>query len=65
MVAHVKADEASIGVLSTGERLTVALIFDKPELWTRYRYTALEAVDRIGLEWTRAAFQVQRDLDCR
>ena len=52
-------DENSIGVLSTGERIAVALILDRADLLPR-DYTMLDAVDRLGAEWTEAALRVQR-----
>jgi hypothetical protein len=55
----VAADEASIGVLSTGERIAVALVLDRRDLLTWG--TMLESVDRLGIEWTQAALRVQRD----
>jgi hypothetical protein len=55
----VAADEASIGVLSTGERIAVAFVLDRRDLLTWG--TMLESVDRLGLEWTQAALRVQRD----
>ena len=56
----VMADERRIGVLSTGERIAVALILDRPDLFPHGGYTVLEAVDRLGRDWTQAAFRVQR-----
>ena len=57
-------DENSIGVLSTGERIAVALILDRADLLPR-DYTMLDAVDRLGAEWTEAALRVQRSgLQC-
>jgi hypothetical protein len=56
----VLAEERQIGVLSTGERIAVALILDRPNLFPNGGYTVLEAVDRLGREWTEAAFRVQR-----
>ena len=43
-VEMVKADEAQIGVLSTGERIAVALVLDKPALFPKGDYTILQAV---------------------
>jgi hypothetical protein len=59
-VRMVAADESLFGVLSTGERIAVALVLDRPDL-VRWWGTMLEAVDRLGAEWTRAALRVQRD----
>ena len=70
MVEAVKNDEKHIGVLSTGERLAVALILDRHDFLSRKiegraaeRYTMLEAVDRLGPEWLDAAHLVQRAMD--
>ena len=62
MVDAVAADEKHFGVLSTGEKLAVALVLDRVELLrgAKFNYTMLEAVDRLGDEWTAAAFAVQR-----
>ena len=72
MVAAVQADEAHIGVLSTGEAIAVALVLDRQDLFPHARmvngeqvpgYTMLEAVDRLGDEWLRAAIAVQKAMD--
>jgi hypothetical protein len=60
LVAHVEADEGIIGVLPTGEQLAVALVLDRKDLLDRWGYSMLEAVARLGPEWTRAALAVQR-----
>jgi hypothetical protein len=60
MVEAVHADERRIGVLSTGEQLAVALVLDRPDLFPHGGYTMLEAVERLGAEWFRAALAVQR-----
>jgi hypothetical protein len=54
----VEKDEARIGVFSTGERIAVALVLNRVDLLEGY--TVLEAVERLGPEWTRAALAVQR-----
>jgi hypothetical protein len=59
MVA-VEEDEREIGVYSTGEQIAVALVLDRSELFPQGGYAILEAVERLGTEWTRAALQVQR-----
>jgi hypothetical protein len=61
LVQRVQDDERSIGVLSTGETLAVALVLDRADLMRGY--TMLEAVNRLGDEWFRAAIAVQRTLD--
>lgn len=60
-VRMVAADESSFGVLSTGERIAVALVLDRPDLVKEAWGTILEAVDRLGDNWLRAAHRVQRD----
>lgn len=59
-VRMVEADEASFGVLSTGEKIAVALVLNRPDLVRAYG-TMLEAVNRLGLRWFEAALRVQRD----
>jgi len=61
LVQNVQKDEASIGVLSTGERLAVALVLDRKDLLDEFGYTMLGAADRVGQDWLKAALKVQRD----
>jgi hypothetical protein len=63
LVDRVEKDEAHIGVLSTGERIAVALVLDRPDLVKEVWGTMLEAVERLGPEWCAAALQAQRDRD--
>jgi hypothetical protein len=58
-VRMVVADESLFGVLSTGERIAVALVLDRPDL-LEFWGTMLDAVDRLGPDWTQAALRVQR-----
>ena len=58
-VRMVAADESLFGVLSTGERIAVALVLDRQDL-VKVWGTMLEAVDRLGPDWTQAALRVQR-----
>jgi hypothetical protein len=62
MVERVEADERRIGVLSTGEALAVALVLDRKDMLEVRNggYTMLEAVERLGADWFRAALIVQR-----
>jgi ribonucleotide reductase beta subunit family protein with ferritin-like domain len=60
-VQMVLADADSFGVLSTGERIAVALVLDRYDLLDYAWGTMLEAVNRLGLEWTQAAQRVQRN----
>jgi hypothetical protein len=57
LVAH---DESSFGTLSTGERIAVALVLDRFDLLQDAWGTMLEAVHRLGPEWTEAALRIQR-----
>lgn len=59
-VGAVEQDESAIGVYSTGEKLAVALVLDRKDWLDAWRYTMLEAVERLGTEWFRAALAVQR-----
>lgn len=53
----VKARDAARGgyeawrVQSTGERLAVAVVLNRPEWIAEMGYTLAEAIDRIGIEW--------------
>jgi hypothetical protein len=58
-VQVVATDEAFFGVLSTGEKIAVALVLDRFDLLACWG-SMLEAVDRLGPEWTHAALRVQR-----
>lgn len=59
-VRMVVADESSFGVLSTGEKIAVAFVLNRPDLW-KFWGSMLDAVDRLGETWLRAAHRVQRD----
>lgn len=62
MVDRVEDNPESIGVLSTGEALAVALVLDRKDMLDIRNggYTMLEAVERLGEDWFRAALIVQR-----
>lgn len=60
-VRMVLADERRFGVLSTGERIAVALVLDRHDLIQRAWGTIAEAFYRIGPVWAAAALRVQRD----
>ena len=45
-------DDASYGVLSTGERLYVVLAYNRFDLLNAEKYTFAEAIARLGPEWT-------------
>lgn len=59
-VRSVVADETHFGVLSTGERIAVALVLDRYALLERAWGSMLKSIDRLGPEWTQAALRVQR-----
>ena len=63
MVALVEKDAKRIGVFSTGEQIAIALVLDRAELFPHGGYTMLEAVERLGSDWIRAALRVQRRSD--
>lgn len=60
-VRMVIADERSLGVLSSGEKIAVALALDRKDMLDGCWGTMLEAVDRLGHDWTAAALEVQRE----
>jgi hypothetical protein len=60
-VQMVVAKNSSFGLLSTGERIAVALVLDRQDLLTYAWGTMLEAVNRLGPEWTQAALRIQRN----
>jgi hypothetical protein len=55
----VLANAANFGVLSTGERIAVAMVLNRFDLVSEYG-SILEAIDRLNQEWTQAALRVQR-----
>jgi len=59
-VKMVAADETTFGVLSTGERIAVALVLERYDLLQRAWGHVLESVHRLGPLWTEAALRVQR-----
>lgn len=60
-VRMIVADEALFGVLSSGERIAVALVLDRYDLLRRAWGTIAESIHRLGPEWTEAALRVQRN----
>ena len=60
-VRMVVADEDNFGVLSSGERIAVAFVLDRPDLVQEAWGSLLEGIHRLGAEWTLAALHVQRD----
>ena len=60
-VQSVVMDEHNFGVLSSGEKLAVALVLNRYDLLERAWGTMLAALDRLrSPEWTKAALRVQR-----
>lgn len=61
------ASKQGYGVLSTGEKLAVALVLNRPDWLAEMDYTLAEAIDRVGGEWLAAipaaarAFERQRN----
>jgi hypothetical protein len=49
-------------VMSTGEKVAVALVLNRPEWLTEYGYTIAEAIDRTGPAWVSLIPKVARDL---
>ena len=58
MVSDVIQNEGTFGLLSTGEQLAVAFILDRHDLLGSY--TMLQAIDRIGPDWLKAAMTAER-----
>jgi len=58
-VKMVAADETTFGVLSTAERIAVALVLERYDLLQRAWGRMLESVHRLGPLWTEAALRVQ------
>lgn len=52
-----KARDATVGgreawaVMSTGEKVAVALVLNRPDWLNEMRYTLAEAIERTGPEW--------------
>lgn len=59
-VLMVVADGTTFGVLSTGEKIAVAMVLNRKDLLDRIWGTILESVHRLGRQWTEAALYVQR-----
>jgi hypothetical protein len=66
MAAHAARDEVSdettLGMLSAGERLAVALVLDRHDWLRAESTTMLQAMKRLGPEWLEAAVTVQNML---
>jgi hypothetical protein len=51
-IAVASGDSSGFGVLSTGEKVYVALAANDAALLTELDYTIAEAIARLGTEWT-------------
>jgi hypothetical protein len=60
MTRNVAADPDRIGVLSFSEQIAVALVLDRVDLLRTSSGTILQAVARLGAEWTLAAYYAQQ-----
>jgi hypothetical protein len=60
-VRMVLSDERLFGVLSTGERIAVAVVLNRYDLLEKAWGTIAESIHRLGMEWTLAALRVQRN----
>jgi hypothetical protein len=59
-VQSVVVDEDNFGMLSSGEKIAVALVLNRYDLLEQAWGTMLASVDRLGPEWAVAALRVQR-----
>lgn len=58
------AKNGGFGVLSTGEKLAVALVLNRADWLASVKYTMAEAIDRVGAQWLAlipAAERILRD----
>lgn len=56
------ARRGGFGVLSTGEKLAVALVLNRPDWLASMDYTLAEAIDRVGAQWLALIPQAARVL---
>lgn len=54
-------DKSNFNRMSTGERIAVALVLDRPDLMAQAWGTVAESIYRLGQEWTDASLHVQRE----
>ena len=57
------AKNGGFGVLSTGEKLAVALVLNRPEWLADMHYTLAEAIERVGPEWLALIPEAARALE--
>ena len=60
-VVSVQSNEARRGVMSTGERLTVALILNRSDWLAEEQYTIADAVARVGERWMEFVHPLSRE----
>ena len=60
LVDRVERNERSIGVLSTGERIAVALVLNRTDLLPDTYPHVLHAVDRLDDYWLEAAIEIAK-----
>ena len=64
-----KSRDAKLGghaawtVQSTGEKVAVALVLNRPDWLFECKYSLAEAIDRAGPEWVRIIPKVARQLE--
>ncbi len=57
VVSMIEADEGNIGMLSTGEAIAAALLFNRMD-WLPPGYEhPLDAIDRLGSKWMRMVME--------
>ncbi len=62
LVTAVFKDPDRFDTLSTGERVAVAMVLDRGDLLKLRGWTILDAANRLGPLWLKAAISVQREL---
>ncbi|AOL20343.1 MULTISPECIES: hypothetical protein [Xanthomonas] len=58
------AERGGFGVLSTGEKLAVALVLNRFDWLTQMGYTIAEAIERIGASWAALIPDAAKQLEC-
>ncbi|MHB2268117.1 hypothetical protein [Pseudaminobacter salicylatoxidans] len=57
------AKHGEFGVLSTGEKLAVALVLNRPDWLAGMHYTLAEAIERVGPKWLALIPEAARALE--
>lgn len=60
LAAMIEADESNIGVLSCGEVIAAALLFNRLEWLPKAYKHPLDAIDRLGPTWLRMVMDYHR-----